>query len=150
AMDAATVTAANVALLKSDGSPVAQASGSPSLDGTQKTAKIVPAAALQAGAVYRIQVTGGSGGVRDAQGTSLAATFTQSPGFTTPAPAAPTVNSTTPDAGATNVAITVQPSVTFSTAMDVTTITASSVRLILADGSPVAQATGSPSLDPNG
>jgi hypothetical protein len=150
AMDAATVTAANVALLKSDGTPVAQAAGSPTLDGTLRTEKIVPAAALAAGAVYRIQVVGGPSGVRDLMATPLSATFTQSPGFTTTAPVAPTVSSTSPGAGATNVAISAQPSVTFSVAMDDATITAASVRLILADGSPVSQATGSPSLDPNG
>jgi methionine-rich copper-binding protein CopC len=150
AMDPATITAANVALLKSDGTAVAQAAGSPSLDATQKIAKIVPASSLQAGTVYCIRVTGGASGVHDAMGTPLAATFTQSPGFTTAAPVAPTVSSTTPAAGATSVATSVQPAVTFSTAMSGATITASSVRLILADGSPVSQAAGSPSLDTNG
>jgi hypothetical protein len=150
AMDAATLTAASVALLKADGTPVAQAAGSPSLDGTQRIAKIVPAAPLLAGAVYRIQVTGGASGAHDAMGTPLAVTFTQSPGFTTAPPAAPTIGSTAPAAGATNVAVGALPSVVFSAAMDPATITASSVRLILPDGSAVSQAAGSPSLSPNG
>src|SRR4030095_6569303 len=109
--------------------------------------KLAPASSRRAGPVYRIRVTGAASGVHDAMGTPLAATFTQSPGFTTAAPVAPTVSSTTTVAGATSVATTVQPAVTFSTAMSGATITASSVRLILADGSPVSQAGGSPRLD---
>lgn len=149
-LDAATVTASNVALLKSDGTPIAQAAGSPSLDPTGKIVRVTPAAPLLAGTVYRIQVSAGSGGVHDALGTPLAATYTQTPGFTTVAPVAPTVVSTSPAAGATNVATSAQPSVTFSSMMDESTITSASVRLILSDGTPVPQAAGSPSLDPNG
>lgn len=59
---------------------------------------------------------------------------------------APTVVSTVPEDGATKVARSVQPQVTFSEAMNGSTITASTVQLLDPSGQPVAQAAGSPSL----
>ena len=60
------------------------------------------------------------------------------------------MTATVPDTGATAVAISAQPAVTFSEAMDPATITASSVRLQLANGTSVAQAPGSPALAASG
>lgn len=70
--------------------------------------------------------------------------------FTVEANAPPTVSSTTPQAGASGVAVNVRPTVTFSEAMDPATITANNVRLLDASDQPVAQASGSPSLSANG
>ncbi len=62
-------------------------------------------------------------------------------GDTTP----PTVSSTSPAAGATSVATTVKPTVTFSEAVSATSVTTSTVLLLDASNVVVAQAAGSPS-----
>jgi hypothetical protein len=82
AVGASSVTASTVVLLASDGTPVAQAAGSPSLDATGTMATIVPAAPLTPGATYRLRVIGGASGVKDVSGTAMVATFTQATGFT--------------------------------------------------------------------
>jgi hypothetical protein len=150
-MDAASVTVATVRLLLPDGTAVAQAAGSPSLDTTSRTARIAPAASLQYQTTYRIQVIGGAGGVRDALGTSLAGAFAQSPGFTTvPAPQPPAVSSTTPADGTVRVDSGVRPTVTFTRPLDPSSVSVWTVELLLLDGTAVAQAVGSPSLDAAG
>ena len=70
--------------------------------------------------------------------------------FTVVENAAPTVSSTSPQAGATGVSVGVHPSVTFSEAMDPATITADNVQLRDAAGQPVPQASGSPNLSADG
>ncbi len=76
---------------------------------------------------------------------------TKSSAFTVTAQdAAPTVSSTTPAAGATDVPVTVQPTVTFSEAMDASTITSTTLRLLDETGAAVAQASGSPTLSADG
>ncbi|MFN7964676.1 MAG: Ig-like domain-containing protein [Acidobacteriota bacterium] len=86
-------------------------------------------------------------GARDVTVTNPDLSFgVKAAGFTVAANVAPTVSSTDPVAGATNVAITKTPTVTFSEAMDVASITAANVRLLDVNNAVVAQAAGSPSL----
>lgn len=70
--------------------------------------------------------------------------------FTVQAAVAPTVSSTNPADGATNVATSVAPTITFSEAMLGTSINATTVRLLDDTGAAVAQAAGSPSLSADG
>jgi hypothetical protein len=152
-MDPATVTTATVRLIASDGSAVAQGSGSPSLDASGTVATVVPSTNLDPSATYRVQVLGGSGGVHDVLGTPMGADYNQNPGFTTgtvPDTDPPAVSAIDPPAGASDVSVSVSPTVTFDEAMDPASITASTVRLLAADGSVVSQVAGSPSLDPSG
>lgn len=149
AMDAATITPATVKLIDAAGAAIAQAAGSPALSSDGKTATITPSANLKYSTTYRIQVLGGSAGAKDQSGKALAADWTQSPGFTTaaaPDTTAPTVSSSSPADGSTNVAVSVKPFVTFSEAMSAGSITSSTVRLLDPAGNPVAQAAGSPAL----
>ena len=83
AMKASTITAANVRLLDPAGAAVAQAAGSPSLSADGKVATVVPAASLDHNRVYRLQVAGGSTGVRDLANVPMVASYTQATGFTT-------------------------------------------------------------------
>lgn len=152
-MDPASITASTVRLLDSTGAAVAQAAGSPSLSADGLTATITPAANLGYSKTYRSNVIGGASGVKDITGKTMASDYTQSPGFTTaaaPDTTAPTVSSTNPADGATNIAITVKPQVVFSEAMDAATITSSTVQLLDSTGTPVAQAAGSPALSADG
>src|SRR4029077_304044 len=113
----ASITTATVRLLGPGGVAVAQAAGSPALDGTGTVVTITPAASLANSTTYQIQVAGGASGAKDAAGNPLASTFQQATGFRTAAPpdtSAPTVTQSTPADGATNVAITVRPTVSFS------------------------------------
>jgi chitodextrinase len=85
AMKPASISAATIKLLEPNGNAVAQASGSPSLSADGKTATIIPAAALAYGRTYKVQVLGGSTGVRDLANNPMSATYTQASGFTTQA-----------------------------------------------------------------
>ncbi len=106
AVRATTVTSATVQLLAGS-TPVAQAVGSPSLSADGRTATIVPAANLTYNTTYRIQVLGGTSGVRDLANNALASTFTQTPGFTTVTDAsAPSISAVSATAQATTAAIT--------------------------------------------
>lgn len=80
---AASATSSTILLLDSAGNPVAQAAGSPALSADRKQATITPAASLNSKATYKIQVIGGSSGVKDDAGNPLASTYTQTNGFTT-------------------------------------------------------------------
>ncbi len=75
---------------------------------------------------------------------------TKAGGFTVAANAAPTVTATNPASSATNVGVSVKPTVTFSEAMDAASITPSTVKLIDAAGAAIAQAAGSPALSGDG
>ena len=152
-MDPASITSSTVRLLDSSGVAVAQAAGSPSLSADGLTATITPASNLGYVRTYRVNAIGGASGVKDTTGRAMASDFTQSPGFTTvtaPDTTPPTVSSTNPTDGATNVVVTVRPQVVFSEAMDAATITASTVQLLDSTGAPVAQAAGSPALSADG
>lgn len=86
-------------------------------------------------------------GARDVTVTNPDLSYGVKPaGFTVAANVAPTVTSTDPASGATNVPVNKLPTVTFSEAMNATTITATNVRLLDVNNVAVAQAAGSPSL----
>lgn len=106
ALDPASVTALAVRLLDAAGAAVAQAPGSPSVSGAEVT--IFPAQALRAGASYRIEVTGGAGGVKDLAGLPLQATWRLEPAFTIAAdtaPTSPTIVDSDPAAGQSGVSV---------------------------------------------
>lgn len=88
------------------------------LDGVTNTASFAPAAPLTPGLVYTATL---STGVKGTNGVALAKQFSWA--FTIAVAVPPTIVSTTPLDLATNVSINEQPSATFSTAMDPTTIT---------------------------
>ncbi|MDQ7087026.1 MAG: Ig-like domain-containing protein [Acidobacteriota bacterium] len=106
ALDPASVTASTVQILDASGAPVAQQAGWPRVSGAVVTLK--PAQPLASGATYRLFARGGAGGVQDQAGNPLAASYTQSPGFTTAADqrdssSRPTVLDAFPGAGAVGV-----------------------------------------------
>src|SRR5262245_14401184 len=70
--------------------------------------------------------------------------------FTVQAASNPAVSSTVPADGATGVAVSVHPTVTFSEALLPSSVTSSPVRLLDESSAAVAQASGSPSLSPDG
>lgn len=90
-MDPATVTPSVVLLLDSANRSVPQAAGSPTLSTDGRTATIVPAASLEAGRTYRLEVLAGTGGVLDLAGHPMNQTFLQPNGFTTGADSTPPV-----------------------------------------------------------
>jgi hypothetical protein len=75
----ASISPFSVRLLDEAGLPVAQAAGSPTLAG--RTVIIQPAALLRQGGRYRIEVLGGTTGVRDAAGAPMVGDFRQGGGF---------------------------------------------------------------------
>ncbi len=153
AMDPASITPTTVRLINSSGSAIPQAAGSPTLSADGRTATITLASNLGYEQNYRIYVVGGATGVKDATGKPMASDYTQSPGFTTvaaPDSTPPTVSSTSPADGATNVPVGVKPQVVFSEEMDPASITASTVQLLNSSGSVVTQAAGSPTLSADG
>lgn len=89
AMLPSSITATNVKLLDAQSAAVAQAAGSPSLSADGLTATITPAANLQQGATYKIQVVGGATGVLDLANHGMASTYTQATGFSTVADTTP-------------------------------------------------------------
>jgi hypothetical protein len=110
-------------------------------DGTTRTARLQPNAALTTSATYTATVVGGTTDprVKDLAGNALTASVTWS--FTTSASTdttPPTVTTTSPANGATGVSGTATVSATFSEAMDPSTITASTFMLTPSGGSPVA------------
>jgi hypothetical protein len=146
AMLPSSITATNVKLLDSTGTAVAQAAGSPALAANGLTATITPAANLAQGKTYKIQVVGGATGVLDLANHGMAATYTQTTGFstvadTTPptisAVASPTVGSTTAtitwttnEASDSQVFYRIQGAAAYQqTAVDPTLVTSHSVNL---------------------
>jgi hypothetical protein len=87
----ASVTAATVRLLNPSNAAVPQAAGYPQVSADGLTVTLRPAAPLGMGTTYRIQVTGGAGGVSDLASHPLASTFTQATGFTTTDSAGPAI-----------------------------------------------------------
>jgi hypothetical protein len=131
AMDASTITAANVTLkLTSSGSTV---SGTVAYNPATLTATFTPSASLAFGTGYTLAV---STAAKDASGNSLAAVF--SAAFTTagaPDTTAPSVVSITPANGAAGVSVNTAISVQFSEAMDPLTINSNTISLVLASNS---------------
>jgi hypothetical protein len=120
-MDPATITTSTITLTPtSGGSPVAAVV---TYDGATNTAKLDPTANLLNNTSYTITVTTG---VKDVAGNALAAQSTST--FTTiPDTTAPTVSSTLPLNGATGVARNINITITFSEAMDPTTINGTTI-----------------------
>ena len=130
AMDAATINATTVRLLDG-GSTVA---ATVSYNAATRTATLTPTASLSNLKTYTVSVTGG---VKDLAGNALAQAFTAN--FTVIALptdiTAPTVTNVNPANGATDVATSIAPQVTFSEAMDAATINGNTVRLLNENGS---------------
>jgi hypothetical protein len=101
------VTSTTVRLLDDGGTPVAQASGSPSLSSGGTVATIVPAAPLSLGQTYRIQVVGGASGVVDLANHPMDSTFTQGTGFSVEADDQPPVISDVTETGVTATRATI-------------------------------------------
>lgn len=76
---ASSVNSASVLLLDAGGTPIAQAAGSPALVGNVVT--LQPAVPLAQGSTCRLQIVGGTGGVKDTAGIPLPSTFLQAQGF---------------------------------------------------------------------
>ncbi|HEX5043443.1 MAG TPA: Ig-like domain-containing protein [Candidatus Polarisedimenticolaceae bacterium] len=146
------ITTSTVRLLNDAGQNVAMTSGYPYLTADGLVVTLKPASPLLGGKVYRVQVIGGSTGVKDAGGMAMASTWTQSPGFTTVLPdtTAPRVQYANPLAGSTGVSTLVRPTVYFSEPMLASSILPTTVRVLNASGGVVAQATGYPVLSADG
>jgi hypothetical protein len=125
AMDCSTITAATL------GASVGGVAVPGAVTCSGATATFTPSASLTAGTSYAAAV---QASVKDPTGLALAATYSWS--FATAATGAPTVVSTTPAAGETGVSISVVLIVTFSEAMDCSTITSSTFG-VFSGGTPV-------------
>ncbi|MBI5018195.1 MAG: Ig-like domain-containing protein [Deltaproteobacteria bacterium] len=130
AMNPATLTAATFTLTRA-GVPV---TGNVTYAPATLTATFTPAGPLAESTAYVATVTTGA---QDAAGNALAANFTF--GFTTADVTPPTVVSTIPADGTTNVALSTAVDVTFSELMDPATLTTATFTLTAA-GAPVAGA----------
>jgi len=134
AMDTTTITTNSTGTsclgtlqLSSDSfSTCVQMSASTSISNSNKTFTLDPASNLSYETTYKVKVTTDA---KDSAGNALASAYTHSTGFTTsstPDTTAPTVSSTTPADSASSVAPNTSLTVTFSEAMDATTITTNS------------------------
>jgi hypothetical protein len=83
AMLGSSITSATIKLLDDTGAAVAQGAGSPALSSNGLTATITPLANLAMGKTYKIQVVGGASGAKDLANHPVAATYTQTTGFST-------------------------------------------------------------------
>lgn len=130
AMDAASITTTSFELRTASSTLVPALVG---YDAGTRVATLTPTSALTGGVAYTATVKAGSGGVRDAAGNALASNYTWS--FTTAAQAPPadttppTVSSVSPANGATGVSVAALAIVTFSEAMDASTISTSTIEL---------------------
>jgi hypothetical protein len=158
-MSSASITTSTVRLVDvATNSAVGQVSGSPSLSGAVVT--ITPQLPLGAGKQYRIEVIGGSSGVKDAAGNAMTSNFTQSPPFTiaTDGGSSGPLDATSynPSAGQTNVLITTtQARVTFNRDMSPLWTILPRAELqrrfrVLYGSSFVAHTANSPSYENNG
>lgn len=112
-MNAATLNGTSVTLRPAGGSPV---DATVSYNATTRRVTINPDADLDPSTAYTAQI---STTATSSAGAALAAPVGWS--FTTAAP--PTVTATTPEDGATGVAVSISPTATFSRAMNVSTLT---------------------------
>jgi len=116
-----------------------------SYNASTHTATITPVSALENSKTYTISVVGGYPGVKDLAGNALLQTFSST--FTTeeqapppkPDTTPPTITGFNPANGTSNVAITAAPQITFSEALNASTVNSSTVRLL--DGSTPVAAT---------
>ncbi len=137
-MDAATVDHSSVTLrLTATGATIP---GSVSYDGAGRAATFIPAAALSPGSSYTVAV---STAVKDASSNALAQSFTSTfvtaPVIAPPPPPSedvpPAVTASTPANGSENVPVTSPVNVTFSKAMNASTINGSTFRLTVGGAS---------------
>jgi hypothetical protein len=125
AMNAGTITTSTFTLRNAAGTLV---TATVAYNATTRVATLTPTSTLTGGpTTYTATIAGGASGVKDAGGNALAANFTWS--FTTVDTTPPTVASTSPANGATNVSVNGNVSVTFNEAMTASTITTSTIVL---------------------
>ncbi len=130
-LDPASVSAATITLAPASGGAALPAVVT--YDAASRTATITPQAALAHSTQYRVRVTTG---VRSTEGVPLSEEHTWT--FTTVAPPPPlAVSSATPASGASGVALSISPRVTFNRAIVPASLTASSVRLLAGGTTPV-------------
>jgi methionine-rich copper-binding protein CopC len=122
AMDANTITTANITMRTTIGGTAVN--GTIAYSAATRTATFTPSATLAQTTGYTVTV---STGVKDAAGNAMAANFVFA--FTTGDTTAPTVTTVVPANNATGVALNTTVKVTFSEAMDQSTITTSTVTL---------------------
>ena len=127
AMNASTITGATFTLVAQGGSAVA---GAVSYNAASSTATFTPAANLAYNTTYTATITVGA---TSSTGTTLAANYPWS--FTTVAPPVPTVTTTVPASGATNVNVANALTATFSQPMNSSTITTTTFTLATTSGS---------------
>jgi hypothetical protein len=126
ALDPATVNGSSVQLRNAASGAAIASTLSYAAGGTVVT--LSPTSPLSQSTNYLIVVQGGASGVKDSAGNALASTATSS--FATAAPSdttAPTVTAFNPAFGSANVAISATMAVTFSEALNASTVNASTV-----------------------
>ncbi len=125
AMNATTVSASTIQLLDSGGGSVA---GAVSYNPTTFVATFNPTPTLGTSGTYTVRVVGGASGVADAAGNRMTSTATWT--FTTAGDiTAPTITARSPGPGATGVSTTGNVTVTFSEAMNASTIGTGTIEL---------------------
>ncbi len=125
-MNAATVNSSTLTLFDGQGNAVA---ATVTYDAGTDTATLTPSAPLSNSTSYTLDVTGGAGGVADADGGTLATDFISS--FTTIAPLS--IVGVTPADGSTNVSVNSDVTVQFDNAMNAATVNSSTVTLMVMD-----------------
>jgi N-acetylneuraminic acid mutarotase len=130
ALDPATVSAATFTLMKGGTSSAVPAVLS--YNTSSQTALLDPDSDLDAGSTYTATVKGGPTGVKDLAGNPLAADKVWSFTVTAADTTAPTVNSVSPNEGATGVNPTTKVTATFSEALDPATMSSSTFTLVKA------------------
>lgn len=132
AMDSESINSSTIQLENSSGGAVA---ANVTYDELNDTATLSPNATLTPGTTYTVVITGGAGGVADANGNELPSNVTWT--FTT-APGAPAVQSITPAAAATGVDENAVIQITFNEGLEANTVTSSNIVLQNSSGSNVA------------
>jgi hypothetical protein len=134
AMNASTITTSTFQLRNPAGTLV---TATVAYNATTRVATLTPSSALTGGpTTYTATVVGGTNGVKDLAGNSLASNQTWS--FTTADTTPPTVSAVSPASGATGVSLATTVSATFSEAMNAATITATTFVLKNPSGTTVA------------
>jgi hypothetical protein len=124
AVNAATITAANVEL-RGPGSTLVTAT----LNTSSNIVTLTPTAPLANATLYTATIKGGTTGVKDLAGNSLASDFVWSFTTTIGDIIPPTVSAVSPANGATGVVINTTVSATFNEAINAATVTAATVEL---------------------
>jgi hypothetical protein len=132
-MNSTTVSTSTFVLRDASGTVIPAAV---TMNGANTVATLNPTPTLAAGTLFTVTVQGGASGVKDQAGNALVTdkvwTFTAVVDTT-----APTVSSTSPASGATNVSRTANITATFSEAMNPATISTTTFELRDATGTPI-------------